>query len=82
MEQARTRSTLMTEERMNSTETVLKNLIIHPSYYSGLIQYETQFRNDSSKPAFKAWLKSFYEDTKMIPIKEGVKKNLKENNLN
>ena len=41
------------EERMNSTEKVLKNLTEHPGYYSGIIHYNTQFRNESKKPSFK-----------------------------
>ncbi len=56
------------EEREASTEKVLKNLNDHPSYYSNLIHYETEFRNKDSKPTFKAWLKEFDEEYKMKEI--------------
>ena len=75
------------EERMNSTEKVLKNLNEHPSYYSGLIHYETEFRNVPKKPTFKNWLKSFHEDTAMKPVsekdklKEAIKKQIKKSLL-
>ena len=58
------------EERMDSTEKVLKNLSEHGAYYSGLIHYETKFRNSDKKPSFKSWLKSFHEDTAMKPVSE------------
>ena len=47
------------DERRKATETVLKNLEEHGGYYTSLITYETQFRNEVEgvkKPAFKAWL--------------------------
>ena len=76
------------EERMNSTETVLKNLNTHPAYYSGLIHYETQFRNDSAKkPPFKTFLENFFEETAMKPVsekdklKEAIKKEIKKSIL-
>ena len=62
------------EEREKATETVLKNLEHHPAYYSGLIQYTTHHRNRKQKPAFKTWLKEFYEDTKMQPMEKFNKK--------
>jgi len=62
------------EERAKATETVLKNLEHHPAYYSGLIQYTTHFTNHKQKPAFKTWLKEFYEDTKMQPTEKFNKK--------
>ena len=58
------------EERQTATEKVLKNLDHHPAYYSGLIQYETHFRGHKKKPAFKTWLKEFYENTKMTPAEK------------
>ena len=59
------------EERMNSTETVLKNLNTHQAYYSGLIHYETQFRGDTvKKPPFANWLENFFSETDMKPISE------------
>ena len=47
------------DERRKATETVLKNLEEYGGYYTSLITYETQFRNEvegTKKPAFKAWL--------------------------
>ena len=47
------------DERRKATETVLKNLEEHNGYYTSLITYETQFRNEvegTKKPSFKAWL--------------------------
>jgi len=47
------------EERQKSTETVLKNLEENNGYYTSLITYETQFRNEVEgikKPSFKQWL--------------------------
>ena len=75
------------EERMITTETVLKNLNEHPAYYSGLVHYETQFRNETKKPAFKNFIKSFYEDTAMVPLtekdklKEAIKTQIKKSIL-
>ncbi len=75
------------EERMKTTETVIQNLNYHPSYYSGLIHYETQFRNSKTKPAFKSWLKEFHEETAMKPVsekdrlKEAIKNQIKKNLL-
>tara|TARA_Y100000592_G_scaffold93532_1_gene156858 strand:- start:468 stop:1397 length:930 start_codon:yes stop_codon:yes gene_type:complete len=71
------------EERMKTTEKVIQNLTYHPSYYSGLIHYETQYRNAKTKPAFKSWLKDFHEETAMKPastkdkLKEAIKKQIK-----
>ena len=71
------------EERMKSTETVLKNLTEHPNYYTGLTHYETQFRNATKKPTFKTWLKEFHEETSMKPVnmkdklKEAIKSQIK-----
>ena len=56
------------EEREKATETVLKNLEEHSGYYSAFIHYETEFRNNDSKPTFKTFLKEFYEDTKMKEV--------------
>jgi len=58
------------EERMKSTEKVIENLTYHPSYYSGIIHYDTQYRNSKVKPSFKSWLKEFHEETKMKPVSE------------
>ena len=75
------------EERMSSTEKVLKNLNEHPSYYSGLIHYETEFRNRDNKPTFKNFLKSFHEETAMKPVsekdrlKEAIKSQIKKSIL-
>jgi len=75
------------EERMNSTEKVLKNLNEHPSYYSGLIHYETEFRNRDNKPTFKNFLKTFHEETAMKPVsekdklKEAIKAQIKKSML-
>ena len=47
------------DERRKATETVIGNLTEHGGYYTSLITYETQFRNEVEgvkKPAFKAWL--------------------------
>jgi hypothetical protein len=47
------------DERRKATETVLSNLTEHGGYYTALITYETQFRNEvegTKKPSFKAWL--------------------------
>ena len=75
------------EERMKSTEKVLNNLNTHPSYYSGIIHYETEFQNNNSKPSFKTWIRNFYEETKMKPItennrlKEAIKSQIKKHLL-
>jgi len=75
------------EERMDSTEKVLKNLNEHGAYYTGLIHYETQFRNNDKKPGFKSWLKNFHEETAMKPVsekdklKEAIKKQIKKSIL-
>ena len=53
------------EEREKATESVLKNLEEHQSYYSALIHYETEFRGKNTKPAWKTWLKEFYEENNM-----------------
>jgi len=58
------------EERQKATETVLKNLEEHGGYYTSLITYETQFRNeveDIKKPTFKNWL-SEQDETKMEEV--------------
>ena len=75
------------EERMKATETVLHNLQEHPSYYSGMIQYENTFLNKSQKPSFKRWIKEFQEETSMKPasgknkLKEAIKNQIKKNLL-
>ena len=56
------------EEREKATESVIKNLESHGGYYSGLIQYETEFRNKKSKPNFKSWLKEFTEEYNMKEV--------------
>ena len=56
------------EEREKATESILKNLEEFGGYYSALIHYETQFRNQENKPTFKTFLKEFYEETKMKEI--------------
>ena len=65
------------EEREKSTEKVLKNLNTHPSYYSGLLHYQAEFRNSTKDkrrpPNFTTWLKEFYEDTKMKPVDQTYK---------
>ena len=58
------------EERMKATETVLHNLQEHPAYYSGILHYETIFKNKSQKPSFKRWIKEFQEETSMKPLSE------------
>ena len=64
------------EEREKSTEKVLKNLNTHPSYYSGLLHYQAEFRNSTKDkrrpPNFTTWLKEFYEDITK-PKEEEVK---------
>jgi hypothetical protein len=66
------------EERMSTTEKVLKNLTEHPGYYSGIIHYNTQFRNESKKPSFKSWLTKWHDETAMKPVPVGGKNKLKE----
>jgi len=75
------------EERTKATESVLKNLEEHRGYYTSLITYETQFRNEvegTKKPAFKAWLaeqgenkmqevNKEYKNDKMVELKEAIK---------
>ena len=56
------------EERETATEKVIKNLEEHSGYYSALIQFETEFRNKSNKPSFKAFLKEFTEEYKMKEV--------------
>ena len=58
------------EEREKATESVLKNLEENSGYYSALIHYETQFRNQENKPTFKTFLKEFYEETKMKEVSD------------
>jgi len=58
------------EERMKSTKRVVKNLQEHPSYYTSLIHYETEFRNQVKKPTFKKWLKEYEDESKMKPVSE------------
>ena len=49
------------EEREKSTETVLKNLEKHPSYYSALIQFETGMNQGSkiNETSFNKFLENF-----------------------
>jgi len=62
------------EERENATESVLKNLEEnHPAYYSGLIQYETEYRGRDKKPTFKQWIKEFYEENNMKEVGDTFK---------
>ena len=61
------------EEREKATESVLKNLDSHSGYYSALIHYETKYRNASKKPAFKTWLKEFYEENNMKEVDKSFK---------
>ena len=58
------------EEREKATESILKNLEEFSGYYSALIHYETQFRNEENKPTFKTFLKEFYEETKMKEVSD------------
>ena len=58
------------EEREKATESILKNLEEFGGYYSALIHYETQFRNQENKPTFKTFLKEFYEETKMKEVSD------------
>ena len=61
------------EEREKATEAVLKKLEEHSGYYSALIHYETEYRNTESKPAFKTWLKEFYEENNMKEVDKSFK---------
>jgi hypothetical protein len=64
------------EEREKSTEKVLKNLEKHQSYYSGLIHYTTEYRNNGpgiKKPSFNTWIKDFTGETEMKPIDQSYK---------
>ena len=61
------------DEREKATESVLKNLETHGGYYSALIHYETEYRNSSTKPAFKTWLKEFYEENNMKEVGQSFK---------
>ena len=61
------------EEREKATEAVLKSLEEHSGYYSALIHYETEYRNTESKPAFKTWLKEFYEENNMKEVDKSFK---------
>ena len=49
------------EEREKSTETVLKNLEKHPSYYSALMQFETGMNQGSpiAETSFNKFLETF-----------------------
>jgi len=58
------------EERMKSTERVVKNLKEHPLYYTSLIHYESEYKNKTKKPTFKKWLKEYSDETKMKPVSE------------
>jgi len=63
-------------EREKATEKVLKNLEKHQSYYSGLIHYQTEYRNlgpGVKKPSFVKWLKEFYSETEMKPVDQSYK---------
>ena len=61
------------EEREKATEAVLKKLEEHSGYYSALIHYETEYRNMENKPAFKTWLKEFYEENNMKEVDKTFK---------
>ena len=59
------------EEREKATEKVLKNLEYHSGYYSGMLHYISETNNrgkDNKLPAFKTWLKEFYEENSMKPV--------------
>ena len=58
------------EEREKATESVLKNLEHHPSYYSALIQFETGMNHAGKIKGnnFKSWLKDHFETSKMQPV--------------
>ncbi len=63
------------DERRKATESVLKNLEEHGGYYTSLITYETEFRNEVEgikKPSFKQWL-SEQDLNKMQEVKAGDK---------
>ncbi len=65
------------KEREMATEKVIKNLTAtHPSYYSALVHYNTEYRNSTTqkkRPSFSKFLKEFFEDTKMKPIDQSYK---------
>ncbi len=64
------------DEREKATESVLKNLEENNGYYTSLITYETQFRNEVEgikKPTFKQWLAEQGENN-MKEIKRGENK--------
>jgi archaellum component FlaC len=65
------------KEREMATEKVIKNLTAtHPSYYSALVHYNTEYRNSTTqkkRPSFSKFLKEFYEDTTMKPIDQSYK---------
>ena len=68
------------EERQKATESVIKNLEEYNGYYTSLITYETQFRNeveDIKKPTFKAWLaeqdENQYKEVKNMWKKDKMK---------
>mgnify|MGYP001082293028 CR=1 FL=1 len=77
------------DQRQVSTDKVLKNLGIHPSYYSCKIQYETEYRNfQGKKPSFNKYLKEKYENKmkpvdqtykndKMVALKEAIKNEIR-----
>ena len=77
------------EQRQQSTEKVLKNLGVHPSYYSCRIQFESEYRNhDGRKPSFKKYLKEKeeykmkpveqeYKNDKMVALKEAIKNEIR-----
>ncbi len=61
------------EEREKCTETVLKNLEEYSGYYSALVHYMTEYRNNDSKPTFKTWLKEYREEHGMKEIDKSFK---------
>ena len=66
------------DERMKSTEKVIKNLQENGYYYSSLLHYITEFRNTKNKPNFKKWLSEYSENTKMKPVPSTKTSRLKE----
>jgi len=77
------------EQRQQSTDKVLKNLGVHPSYYSCKIQFESEYRNhEGRKPTFKKYLKEKeeykmktveqeYKNDKMVALKEAIKNEIR-----
>jgi len=67
------------EERQKATESVLKNLGTHPSWYSAKLQYETKYsRNYASGPgeksiSFNKWLSEYVDENKMKPVDQSFK---------